>query len=381
MNNLTPLETFLENKLKIIFFFIFSIIISVFIYINYNQNKYNNIISSYTSIDLNEKNTQTYLINLNNEILLGNQSLHSLINEFKNKFIVIECSNIEKIYQSNFITLNIAQCPTDDSSRLFTFEVKNHQLFTTNLSNIDVVTNVKKEFEFLKKSMVDFKSIKLEIQTAENKTFLNVKMIKEDNYKYNINESQIIAQPVIFKLRELFNKNLIDSIDGVQNEVERAVNFIGIQLDKLDNDLNITKENLYNNIIADLKTFYETKKFSNEYSNFWLNEVQTDQKPSEFIENAIKNLNQLKNNNLKQNGIFQEISLYEKNVLGSNYDANFDYLRNQMIFDENYLSFDNFSVTADKVFNKLPLLIVSFLFFSNLLFFTALILINNLRKK
>ena len=169
MNNLTPLETFLENKLKIIFFFIFSIIISVFIYIYYNQNKYSNIISIYTSIDSNEKNTESYLINLNNEILLGNQSLHSLINQFKNKFLVIECSNIEKIYQSNFITFNIAQCPRDDISRLFSFEAVNNQLFTTNLSNIDVFTNVKKEFEFLKKSMVDFKSIKLEIQIAENK--------------------------------------------------------------------------------------------------------------------------------------------------------------------------------------------------------------------
>tara|TARA_B100001063_G_C16709074_1_gene526984 strand:- start:56 stop:1201 length:1146 start_codon:yes stop_codon:yes gene_type:complete len=381
MNNQTPIEIFVENKFKVIGFFILTIIIAVFIYINYNQPKFNNIISIYTSIDTNEKNTENYLINLNNEILIGNNNLHSLMNQFKNKFLVIECSNIEKIYQSNFIKFNIAQCPSSDNFRLFSFEDNNNQLFTVNISNKDIFANVKREFNFFKKNLVDFKSIQLSSQDVEYKTFVNINMIKEDKYRYNINESKNIVNPIIVKLRELFNETLIDSIDGVQSEVERVIDFLNIQVDNLETELNFTKQSLYNNIISDLNTYYETKKFSGEYSNFWLNEVQTDQKPSAFIENAINNLNELQNQDLKQNGIFQEISLYKKNILEKNYDINFDYLRKQITDNDSYLTFDNISVIADKVFNKLPIFLVSFLFFSNLLFFTALLLFNNLRKK
>ena len=87
MYNDIALKTLLENKIKILIFFILTLSSATFYYFNFNTLKYQNNINLYSSINNKEKNIENFLVNLNHKILNGNVNIQDLIDEFKKNYL------------------------------------------------------------------------------------------------------------------------------------------------------------------------------------------------------------------------------------------------------------------------------------------------------
>ena len=401
MNTDIILKIILENKIKIFIFFVLTIVVSAFYYINFNTVKYQNNISLYSSINIKEKSIENILVNLNYNILNGQKNLQDLTDEFKNNFIEHECSIIQKIFSANFIDLSYNPSPSLDSmfnpkfidsilhcsrdnnfiSNLITYQNTNKELFTVNISNKDVVADIHREFNFFKLNFKDIQNIMLSIEEVENKSFVNMTMvINTTDKKLSLDESEIIVEPLVKKLKELFKEELIDLINDVEIELNREINNIKKLIDPLNEDLNLLRENLYKNILADLNIYYESKKFSNDMNNFWLYRVETDIKPTVFIQNTIDNIIELEKKDFNNNPVIYDIKNYRKNVLNKNYNIIFNEINEEIKNNEQYLLFENIGVNSSIIFNTTPIILLTFVFFANLFFFTSLLIINFIRN-
>jgi len=383
MYNDIAIKTLLENKIKILIFFILTLSSATFYYFNFNTLKYQNNINLYSSINNKEKNIENFLVNLNHKILNGNANLQDLIYEFKKNYLKYECSNIKKIYHANFIDFILLPCPKESIliSDLVSYQKPNKELFNVNISNKDVIADVRREFDFFKIKFKKIKNLNLSFEEVKNKSFVNITMVIDSDKKLSLDDSKILAQPLVEKLRDLFKKGLINLLSDVEIDLNREIKNINSLINSLDEELSLLRENLFKNALADLNIYYESKKFSDDFNNFWLNKVETNQKPSVFIENTIKNIIALEKKNFKNNPALQDIKNYKKNIIKKNYNKIFKELKDEITKNEKYLIFENIGISSNKIFNTLPIILLTFIFFANLFFFSFLVLINFIRNK